>query len=138
MVLHLDSPEIRIPAGVNNPRLTFVHWFATEPGFDGGNVRISVNGGPWNLIANGDFIYNGYTEILLTAARGTATRWRVRSRSRARTTVSTSGTWGRSIVNLAPYAHAGDKVRIRFDAGNDSCGGRTGWYIDDVLVYKCR
>ena len=35
---------------VKNPRLTFVHWFATEPGWDGGNVSISVNGGPWKLI----------------------------------------------------------------------------------------
>ena len=56
------QPGNRIPAGVDSPRLTFVHWFATEPGFDGGNVRISVNGGPWNLVANADFIYNGYTE----------------------------------------------------------------------------
>jgi Zn-dependent metalloprotease len=138
VVLHLDSPEIRIPSGVNNPRLTFVHWFATEPGFDGGNVRISVNGGPWTLIANGDFIYNGYTQILLTGAQGNSNPLAGQTVFAGTDDGQSGGTWGRSIVNLAPYAHGGDKVRIRFDAGNDSCAGRTGWFIDDVLVYKCR
>ena len=32
VVMHLESPEIVIPAGAVSPRLTFVHWFATEPG----------------------------------------------------------------------------------------------------------
>lgn len=51
---------------------------------------------------------------------------------------STGGTWGRSIVNLAPYAHAGDTILIRFDLGHDACSGRTGWYVDDVSVFRCR
>ncbi len=103
VVRHLDSPLIKMPVGTRRaPRLTFVHWFATEPGWDGGNVRISVNGGPWTLIANADFIYNGYTQLLFRAsllqqqpARGPAG---VRGDRRR----STGGTWGRSIVNLAP------------------------------------
>ncbi len=138
VVLHLDSPEIRIPNNVASPRLTFVHWFATEPGFDGGNVSISVNGGAWSLVAPADFIYNGYTELLLTGAQGNSNPLAGQPAFAGEDDGSTGGTWGRSIINLAPYAHGGDRIRIRFDAGNDSCGGRTGWYIDDVMVYKCR
>ncbi len=138
VVLHLDSPEISIPSSVANPRLTFVHWFATEPGFDGGNVRISVNGGDWVLIADSDFVYNGYTEILLTAADGNSNPLAGQTAFAGTDDGQTGGTWGRSIVNLAPYAHGGDKVRIRFDSGSDSCAGRTGWFVDDFMVYKCR
>jgi alcohol dehydrogenase (cytochrome c) len=48
------------------------------------------------------------------------------------------GSWGRSIVNLAPYAHPKDKIQLRFDIGNDGCTGVVGWYIDDLLVYSCK
>ena len=51
---------------------------------------------------------------------------------------SVTGSWGRSIVNLAPYAVPGDKVKIRFEMGTDGCGGTFGWYVDDVQVYSCR
>ena len=43
-MLHLTSPKITIPANTTNPRLTFEHWVASEAGFDGGNLKISVNG----------------------------------------------------------------------------------------------
>ena len=51
---------------------------------------------------------------------------------------SVSGSWGRSIVNLAPYAKPKDKIRLRFDLGSDGCGGSFGWYVDDLMVYSCR
>jgi hypothetical protein len=140
VVLHLDSPVITIPAGTANPRLTFVHWFATEPGWDGGNVRISVNGGAWNLIANTDFIYNGYTQQLFppTSPFFNSNPLAGQPAFAGTDDGSTGGTWGRSIINLAPYAQAGDTIQIRFDFGNDVCAGRTGWYVDDVKVYRCR
>ncbi len=47
------------------------------------------------------------------------------------------GTWGRSIINLTGIATAKDKIRLRFDIGNDGCTGRFGWYVDDLLVYRC-
>jgi hypothetical protein len=51
---------------------------------------------------------------------------------------SVLGTWGRSIVNLSPYAKAKDKIRLRFDFGTDCGTGFFGWYIDDVTVYRCK
>ena len=40
----LISPDLTVPAGLA-PRLSFEHYVATEGGFDGGNVKVSVNGG---------------------------------------------------------------------------------------------
>jgi len=58
-------------------------------------------------------------------------------RSLGRDGSSVAGSWGRSIVNLAPYATANDKVRLRFDLVNDGCGGTSGLYQDDLMVYRC-
>ncbi len=44
-----SAPIITMPAGGIAPRLTFEHYVATEAGFDGGNVKISVNGGDFEL-----------------------------------------------------------------------------------------
>ena len=82
-------------------------------------------------------MFNGYTETLLPPQFNSNPLASQRAFA-GEDDGSTGGTWGRSIVNLAPYAHAGDKIRVRFDAGNDSCGSRTGWYVDDVLVYRCQ
>src|SRR6266508_2793619 len=137
-VLHLESPTIKIPSSVTAPMLTFDHWVATEPGWDGGNLKISVNGGPWALVQPGDFVYNVYNRTLFTAADGNTNPIAGEPAFSGTDGGAVDGTWGRSIVNLAPYAHAKDKVRLRFDIGNDGCTGRFGWYIDDLMVYTCR
>lgn len=137
-VMHIDSPEITIPASVDAPRLAFDHWVATEAGADGGNLKISVNGGPWTLVKGADFIYNPYNSTLATAAQGNTNPMAGEAAFTGSDGGSVEGSWGRSIVNLAPYAKAKDKIRLRFDIGNDGCGGAFGWYVDDLSVYSCR
>jgi hypothetical protein len=136
-VLHLDSPKITIPSSVKAPMLTFKHWVATEAAWDGGNVKISVNGGPWQLVQPGDFIYNPYNMTLATAAQGNTNPIAGEPAFSGTDGGSVDGSWGRSIVNLAPYAKPKDKVRLRFDLGNDGCAGNVGWFVDDVMVYQC-
>jgi Zn-dependent metalloprotease len=136
-VLHLVSPKITIPASVSAPRLTFDHWVGTEAGFDGGNLKISVNDGPWVLIQPADFIYNPYNTTLATAAQGNTNPMAGERAFSGSDGGAVDGSWGRSIVNLAPYVQPKDKVKLRFDLGTDGCGGTFGWYLDDVMVYKC-
>lgn len=133
----LESPEVTIPAGVTGARLTFDHWVATEAGWDGGNVKISVNGGAWQLVKAADFIYNPYNTTLITAGGGNTNPLAGQPAFTGGDAGSVSGSWGRSIVNLAPYATANDKIKLRFEFGNDGCGGAFGWYLDDVMVYRC-
>ncbi len=137
-VLHLVSPQIAVPASNTNLRLTFEHWLATEPGWDGGNLKISVNGGPWQLVQAADFIYNPYNTTLFTVAQGNTNPMAGEFGFSGTDGGSVEGSWGRSIINLAPYAGPQDKVRLRFDIGNDGCTGRFGWYLDDLMVYTCR
>ena len=134
----LESPDITIPAGATATRLTFDHWVATEGGFDGGNVKISVNGGAWQVVKAADFIYNPYNTTLATAAQGNDNPMAGQPAFSGSDGGSVSGSWGRSIVNVGAYAVAGDKVKLRFELGNDGCGGTFGWYLDDVSVYQCK
>lgn len=144
-VLHLDSPQITIPAAADNLRMAFDHWIATESGWDGGNVKISVNGGDWTVVAPEDFVYNPYNVHTLTGWNFLVPDFFGNTNPMAGEYAwsgtdegSLSGSWGRSIINLAPYAGPKDKIRLRFDIGNDGCGGAIGWYVDDVSVYQCR
>jgi Zn-dependent metalloprotease len=136
-VLHADSKKITIPASVSNPRLTFVHWVATEAGWDGGNVKISVNDGPWTLIPASAFIYNAYNTTLQTVGAGNTNPLAGQPAFSGTDGGAVDGTWGRSIVDLTGIAKPKDKVKLRFSIGNDGCTGRFGWYIDDVMVYRC-
>jgi len=136
-VLHLDSPRIRIPHNEPAPKLTFKHWVATEPGFDGGNLKISVNDGPWVPVLPADFVYNAYNLTLFTTADGNTNPLQGQPAFSGTDGGAVDGTWGRSILNLAPYAPPGSRIRLRFDIGTDGCGGRFGWYLDNVMVYTC-
>jgi Zn-dependent metalloprotease len=133
----LESPEFTIPAAATPLRMTFDHWVATEAGWDGGNLKISVNGGAWQLVKASDFVYNPYNRNLITVAGGNSNPLAGQPAFSGTDAGSVSGSWGRSIVNLAPYAVPGDKVKLRFELGNDGCGGSFGWYLDDVKVYQC-
>jgi Zn-dependent metalloprotease len=137
-VLHLISPQLVVPTSATSARLTFVHWVATEAGWDGGNLKISVNGGPWTLIARSNFIYNAYNRTLVTAAAGNTDPLAGQPAFSGSDGGSVDGSWGRSIIDLWPYVKPKDKVRIRFDLGTDGCGGLFGWYIDDFEFYRCR
>jgi len=135
-VLHLVSPQITIPTSVTQPRLTFDHWVATEPGYDGGNLRISVNDGPWQLVPAASFVYNPYNTTLVSAP-GNTDPLAGQPAFSGTDGGAVDGTWGRSIVDLATFAGPKDKIRLQFDLGTDGCGGRFGWYLDDLMVYRC-
>ena len=133
----LESPEFAVPADAASPMLTFDHWVATEVGYDGGNLKISVNGGAWALVKGSDFVYNPYNMTLITAAGGNDNPLAGQAAFSGGDGGSVSGSWGRSIVNLGPYAMGNDTVKLRFEMSNDGCGGTIGWYLDDVMVYRC-
>ena len=136
-VLYLTSPMIRLPAGAVAPRLTFDHWVATEAGWDGGNLEVSVNGGPWQLVDSGAFTFNAYNAALFTAAQGNTNPLAGQPAFTGSDEGAVTGSWGRSHVALAAYATGGDRIRLRFNTGTDGCNGQIGWYVDSVLVYAC-
>jgi Zn-dependent metalloprotease len=136
-VLHLASPSIPLASGVVAPRLTFEHWVATEAGFDGGNLRVSVGGGDWQLVAPADFTFNPYNTTLATTAQGNSNPLQGQPAFSGSDGGEVTGSWGRSHVNLAPYVGPNQNFQIRWDLGTDGCAGLFGWYVDNVNVYTC-
>ena len=53
----LVSPTVTFPTGTS-PKLSFDHYVATEVGWDGGNVKVSVDGGDFALIPTAAYVFN--------------------------------------------------------------------------------
>jgi extracellular elastinolytic metalloproteinase len=107
-----------------NSVLSFWHHYATELGYDGGVVEISLNGGSSWLDLGPDMIINGYNGAISPfyqnpiAGRPAFT--------------GNSGSYVRTVIDLASYA--GQNALIRFRMTSDEIIDQIGWYVDDVRV----
>ncbi|MGB0717147.1 MAG: hypothetical protein ACPGXK_14805 [Phycisphaerae bacterium] len=129
-VHRLSSPVIAVPANVTSVTVSFAHYVATEPLWDGGNVKISVNDGPYNLVPSSAFAYNAYNATL---NGGSNTNPLAEEPGFS----GVGGGWGTSLVELEGLVQPGDSFRLAFEFGKDYCNGVDGWYIDDFSVYAC-
>ncbi len=132
-VLYLQSPIIQLPTSAYIPRLAIDHWVATEADWDGGNFKISVNGGPWTLIPSSAFDFNPYNSTLNTSDNPLGGE----SAFTGTNGGEVSGSWGQSQIDLTGIAAAGDSIQLRAEMGLDGCNGVIGWYVDEVQVYSC-
>ena len=136
--MSMESPSIVLPGGTM--RLSFTHYIASEQGFDGGNVWISVGGRAYSQIPTTAFLFNPYNQALVTAAGGNTNPMAGQPAFTGTDANELVSSWGTSIVDLAATGariRAGDTVRFRFDFGMDGCAGIDGWYVDDVTVSVC-
>jgi Zn-dependent metalloprotease len=131
-VMELMSPTIEIPRGNRNPVLTFDHWVATESGWDGGNVKISVNGGPFSIVQPGVFLFNPTNDRLEISGNANPLKgeWAFSGTNQG----TLGGSWGQSQIDLGYLVSPGDSIVIRFDFGIDGCNGAVGWYVDNVRL----
>ncbi|HOC43666.1 MAG TPA: M4 family metallopeptidase [Thermoanaerobaculales bacterium] len=131
-VLRLVSPQLTMPGG-GLPVLLIDHYVATEPAADGGNVKISVNGGPFELLPEEAFLFNPYNQAL-DGPPHNRNPIAGQPAFSGLNEGSFRGSWGQSQVNLARIVAPGDTFRLRFDFGVDGCTGWDGWYLDGVRV----
>jgi Zn-dependent metalloprotease len=139
-VMRMQSPAIHIPVSskLDSYRLTFEHYVATEAGWDGGNVKISINGGAYTLVPASAFLFNAYNTTLNPASAGNTDPLAGEPAFSGTDGGQVHGSWGQSQINLVALGvKAGDTIRLRFDNGMDGCTGVDGWYIDDVKVRAC-
>jgi hypothetical protein len=138
-MMSLESPIIHIPnSNTLSPRLTFEHYAATEAGWDGGNLKISINGGPYTLVPSSAYTFNPYNMTLQTAAAGNTNPLAGQPAFSGTDGGSLSGSWGQSQINLVALGvRPGDNIRLRYDFGMDGCTGNDGWYVDNVTVAAC-
>ncbi len=139
-VMTMTSPAIAISGGakVTGYRLTFQHYVATEFAFDGGNLKISVNGGPFTVVPATAFIFNAYNTTLATAAQGNTNPLQGQPGFSGTDGGQVHGTWGESQIDLGALGiKQGDSVKISFEFGMDGCGAIDGWYVDDLTISAC-
>ncbi len=132
-VMHMDAPAFTMPEGDGDVIVELSHWVATQPILDGGNLKVSIDGGPFELIPGSAFTFNAYNATLSFSDNPLA--------GQAAFTGSDpgvpTGSWAVSQIDLGQVAAAGEQVVLRFDVGVDDCNGLFGWYVDDVRVLQC-
>ena len=128
----IDSPVISLPVG-EVPHVAFDHWVATEAGWDGGNVKLSVNGSPWSVIPSAAYSFNPYNGTIIVSDNPLGGEDGFTGSNEG----VIGGSWGQSQINLYGLAFPGDDIQLRFDLGVDGCAGLVGWYVDDVHTYSC-
>ncbi len=138
-VMRLQSPAITLPGAAHlSPRLTFEHYFATEAGWDGGNLKISVNGGAFAVVPASAYSFNAYNATLNTAAAGNTNPLAGEPAFTGTDGGEVHGSWGQSQIDLTKIGvAAGDTIQLRFDFGMDGCTGVDGWYVDDIKILSC-
>ncbi|MFQ6094387.1 MAG: hypothetical protein ACE5OR_17225, partial [bacterium] len=125
----LDTPPIDL-TNTSNPSFTFWHWYQNEYSYntlwDGGNLKISVDDGPFDLITP----EGGYDGVIddYNAALGREPAFGGPA--------NTGNFWHQETVDLSPYVN--HSVVLRFHFGSDDNTSTPGWYIDDVEIFLNR
>jgi len=141
-IIRLESPEIMIPIDYDtgNFEMNFMHYIATEAGWDGGNLKYRLNSsGNWRLLPTTAFTANPYNDRINPVRDGNDNPMAGQDGFTGSDGGSNAGSWGRSIVNLSSIngVVAGSTIQFRFEMGTDGCNGRVGWYVDDIAIYNC-
>ena len=117
----LDSPPYDL-TGSTNAYLELYHWYKTEAYYDGGNVKISTDGGATFTILEPE---GGYPEESISSGNEAIPGEPAFAGS--------SGGW--EVVTFDLYAYLGHTVTIRFHFGSDLYVRGLGWFIDDFTIY---
>jgi hypothetical protein len=106
----------KLPLPDGNPTLSFWHLYSIEPGYDGGNVQISNDGGQsWSLVVpEGGYPTQNVSALGEPGFSGLQNEWTQAS------------------FDLSPWAK--ETVFIRLVFGSDGSVTEAGWYIDDITV----
>jgi hypothetical protein len=121
----LETPEISL-VNKDSSKLTFWHWYANEYSqntiWDGGNVKISVDGDTFRLITpedGYDATMNDYNTFLGNEPCFGGP-------------VGNGDFWQQEVFDLSAYTN--HSVKFRFHFASDAYTNELGWYIDDVEI----
>lgn len=122
----LTSPSMPITS--QGATVSFRHRFATEAGWDGGVLEISIGAGAFQdiITAGGTFVQNGYTGIL--GANG------VNNPLAGRNAWNGDSSGYLTTIVTLPSAAAGQSIRLRWRFGADDNTAVTGWNVDTIRV----
>ncbi len=135
----INSPLFTVPDPLNDLELRFDHWVATETGWDGGNLKASINGAAFAVVPESAIVFNPYNMTLNDdLVDGNTNPLAGEPAWSGSNPNEQGGSWGTTIVDLTALGVApGDTVQLRWDFGVDGCNGNVGWYLDNVNVFTC-
>lgn len=105
--------------------LSFIHYFDTEPGYDGGVVEMSINNGVSWIDAGPYITTNGYNTVIDPLTNSSIAGRR-----------AFSGYIGPYLLptTIDLSAFAGDSVKFRFRFCSDDAVAGDAWYVDNVVL----
>ena len=122
-------PATLIPAGALNTRLSFWHTWAFENGYDGGRIRVSVDGASY---------YTGQLDAyLLNPPNGVANNGSFAAWTNTQATFVNSTVDLDKICNIASGTSTGCQGRTiytAFTSFTDGSVNAAGWNLDDVAI----
>jgi uncharacterized repeat protein (TIGR01451 family) len=137
-IIHLTSQSIHIPSTVSQPILRFDHWVSLERNFDGGQLRISTNGGAsFSVVPDAAYLYNAPNTTLPAGATAFDNPMATQRAFSGSDNFTTDGSWATSVVDLSALAPAGSNILLRWSVGTDCASGYVGWYLDNVKLSSC-
>jgi len=116
----LQTPQYAVFG--NNPKLTFRQWYNIESGYDGGNLKISINGNPFQIVVP----ENGYDDVLSSS-------WGNPLGGEEAFTGNSNG-WKEATFDFTNILSNGDEVVFSFDFGSDESIANNGWFIDNFTL----
>jgi subtilisin family serine protease len=122
----LDMPPTTVPGSSLYATLSFWQWYNIEGGtgtcYDGGNVKISTDGGATWTIITPDIGYNNVAKSITAGIPNEP----------CFSGQTTGNFWHKVTFNLTPYK--GQNVIVRLHFGSDASVTYPGWYVDDVMI----
>ena len=119
------------------PYLVIWHWYSIENGWDGGNVKYSLDGGnTWTLL----YPRRGYDGTINSWSSGAPIQGEPAFTGQSGNWISdtfdlsffTLNSTGQRNTGNQILAAPGDSIIIRFQFGTDANTNDLGWYIDDI------
>lgn len=138
-IIRLESPTITMPNTTDGQfELAFTHNIATEPDYDGGNIKFSIDeGNTWALVPSSSFTVNSYNKFIVTDNDNNNPMIEEDVFSGTDEN-SENSSWGQSVINLSSLGVvANSTIKFRWEFGSDGCNGLDGWYVDEIVVYNC-
>jgi hypothetical protein len=126
----LITPELTL-AQSGALTLSFNHRYSFEPEYDGGQVRISVNGGAFTTVPPENFRQNGYATALIVGTGIMNNRRAFNGNSAG----YAAGDFVTSVASLGTFKQ-GDKIMVEFIAAWDECsiGTVPNWVVDSMRI----
>ncbi len=136
---YVHPPAITVPAGTTVSRLSFWHRRRFESGYDGGTLRVSVDGGAWaNVPATAILSGTSYNGTISASCAPSGAAGLPAFTGVAATFANTTVNLDAACITAGfPGGCAGHSVRIGFTAITDGSVVDDGWFLDDVSVTAC-